>query len=70
MGTTIGAYAGNEAGGSYEGGINGKLGCVVIGVGVLSSSDREKLEGWAAYKYGLQSNLPGGHPYKTSPSLV
>lgn len=67
IGTTIGAYAGNEAGSSYEGGINGKLGCVVIGAGVLSSSDREKLEGWAAHKYGLQSNLPVDHPYKNTP---
>lgn len=25
----------------------------------------DKLFGWAAHKYGLTANLPGGHPYKT-----
>ena len=30
-----------------------------------SDSDIEKLFGWAAHKYGLTTNLPGGHPYKT-----
>lgn len=68
--TVIGAYAGSESGSDYNSGINGKLGCVVIGAGVLSSSDREKLEGWAAHKYGLQSSLPSGHPYKNTPPLL
>lgn len=27
----------------------------------------EKCEGYLAYKYGLQSQLPGSHPYKTQP---
>lgn len=30
-----------------------------------SSSDIDKLFGWAAHKYGLTASLPGGHPYKT-----
>lgn len=33
----------------------------------LSDSDREKLEGYLAHKWGLAGNLPGGHPYKASP---
>ena len=33
----------------------------------LSTSDRQKLEGYLAYKWGLQSVLPGGHPYKSTP---
>lgn len=32
---------------------------------VLSSTERQKLEGWAAHKYGLTGNLPNDHPYKT-----
>lgn len=32
----------------------------------LSSTDRQKTEGYLAWKWGLQSNLPSGHPYKSS----
>jgi hypothetical protein len=31
-----------------------------------SSSDREKLEGYLAWKWGLEGDLPGGHPYKSA----
>jgi hypothetical protein len=31
-----------------------------------TTAEREKIEGWAAHKYGLTANLPGGHTYKTS----
>lgn len=31
----------------------------------LSTADRQKLEGYLAHKWGLQSSLPGNHPYKT-----
>jgi hypothetical protein len=30
----------------------------------LADSDREKVEGYLAWKYNLTSNLPIGHPYK------
>jgi hypothetical protein len=33
----------------------------------VSTPDREKLEGYLAHKWGLEGNLPIGHPYKTSP---
>ena len=33
---------------------------------VVSSGDREKLEGYLAHKWGLESNLPSTHPYKNS----
>jgi hypothetical protein len=33
----------------------------------VSSVTREKVEGYLAWKWGLMSNLPGGHPYKTYP---
>lgn len=44
---------------------NAKIGCCIMGRGVLSAEDRQKLEGWAAHKYGLTDNLPIDHPYKT-----
>jgi hypothetical protein len=31
-----------------------------------STDDREKLEGYLAHKWGLTSNLPSTHPYKSS----
>lgn len=33
----------------------------------LTTSDREKVEGYLAWKYGVQANLPVSHPYKSSP---
>jgi hypothetical protein len=32
----------------------------------LSTDDRQKVEGYLAWKWGLQGNLPSGHPYKGS----
>ena len=32
---------------------------------VLSSSQRQQVEGYLMHKWGLQSNLPAGHPFKT-----
>ena len=32
----------------------------------LSLSDRQQVEGYLAWKWGLQANLPGNHPYKTA----
>jgi len=36
----------------------------------LSTDDRQKLEGYLAWKWGLQGNLPIGHPYKNFPPKV
>ena len=32
----------------------------------LDTTNRQKLEGYLAWKWGLASNLPGDHPYKNS----
>jgi hypothetical protein len=32
----------------------------------LSTTDRQIFEGYLAWKWGLQANLPGGHPYKNA----
>lgn len=37
------------------------------GNGLPSSDERDKLAGWAAWRYGLEGNLPVGHPYKSAP---
>jgi hypothetical protein len=42
----------------------------IIVSGTLSTGDRQKLEGYLAWKWGLQANLPADHPYKTTPPTV
>jgi hypothetical protein len=51
--------------GSY---LNGDIGEVVVlrSLSVFSELQRQKLEGSMAWRWGLQSNLPGGHPYKSA----
>ena len=40
--------------------------CHIVGIGSTPTlSEIQKLEGWAAHKYGLIDNLPVDHPYKT-----
>ena len=74
--TTSGTVTSNTAstvalslGASAAGGVPADidLAAIVLGTGVLSVSDAEKLEGWAAHEYGLTANLPVDHPYKTTP---
>jgi hypothetical protein len=43
---------------------------VVIVPSVLSDEDRQKLEGYLAHKWGMQANLPSGHPYKDAAPLT
>jgi len=33
---------------------------------VLNTTQRQKIEGYLAWKWGLQSTLPAGHPFKTA----
>lgn len=46
--------------------LGGYIAEVVICNAKLADSDREKLEGYLAHKWGLESNLPNTHPYKNS----
>ena len=38
--------------------------------GVLSTADRQRLEGWCAWRYNLVANLPAAHPYKSAAPTV
>jgi hypothetical protein len=40
---------------------------IIITPSTISSADRERVEGYLAHKWGLTADLPGGHPYKTTP---
>jgi hypothetical protein len=45
---------------------DGKVAEIIVYSTEVGTTDRQKLEGWLACKYNLQSILPGGHPYKVS----
>jgi hypothetical protein len=50
---------------------NGSLNEIIIHTGSLSRSQCETIEGYLAWKWGLQASLPGTHPYKTAaPTLT
>ncbi len=45
---------------------NGNFGEAIICNADLSTSDRQKIEGYLAHKWSLLGNLPADHPYKLS----
>lgn len=49
-----------------SGGYQGALCEVLFYKGVLSTTDRQIVEGYLAWKWGIQANLPAGHPYKSA----
>jgi hypothetical protein len=38
---------------------------IVLVSSVITITNRQKLEGYLAHKWGLTANLPSDHPYKT-----
>ncbi len=44
----------------------GEFNEIIAVAGVLTTDDRQKLEGYLAHKWGLAATLPVGHPYKLS----
>lgn len=68
------ASATYDYGESWDGGagvLNGSVEQLMQFDYVLSADDRQKLEGWAAWKYGLEADLLGGHPYAgAAPTLA
>ena len=47
--------------------LNGDIAEILVYDTALSDDERQKVEGYIAWKWGLVSGLPGGHPYKTFP---
>ena len=62
-GGVLGAWSNNTF---YQ----GYIAELAITTGVLSVDNRQKLEGYLAWKWGLQGNLPEGHPYKSFPPTI
>lgn len=44
----------------------GEIAEIVVLPFVASTTDRQKMEGYLAHKWGLAGNLPAGHPYKST----
>ena len=49
---------------------NGRIAEIVVASSLLSTGNRQKLEGYLAWKWGLEANLPAGHPFKNTPPTV
>ena len=54
----------------YAHATDGMIGEVVIVDGELSTEDRQKMEGYLAWKWGQVSKLPAAHPYKNAAPTV
>jgi methionine-rich copper-binding protein CopC len=63
----LGAY-GNSSGNGPQGSsyLSGVIAEVVVVQAAMSDSDRWKLEGYLAWKWGMVANLPADHPYKSA----
>lgn len=64
---TIPTYVGARQGSGGVGinqAITGDIGEIIASLAAWTTSDREKVEGYLAWKWGLTNRLPVGHPYK------
>ena len=66
MGTATGLTLSEGGGQSWE----GPIGEIVIVNSGVSSTVRQQMEGYLAWKWGLEGNLPNDHPYKNSPPTI
>jgi hypothetical protein len=44
--------------------------CEIVAVTALTTTNRQLLEGYLAWKWGLEADLPGGHPYLAAAPTV
>lgn len=51
------------------GAFKGYIGEIITYPSGLSDRDRQKVEGYLAWKWGIQNNLPTNQPYKTAPPI-
>jgi hypothetical protein len=64
---SIGQFSADRSNSTGSRSLIGKT-CEIIACStVLSTTDRQKLEGYLAHKWGFAGNLPSGHPYKSIP---
>jgi hypothetical protein len=63
-GLVIGARMG---GGTIQNFLNGVIGEVILFNRPLPTNQRQQVEGYLAWKWGLEANLPSTHPFKLFP---
>lgn len=51
---------------TYGAFLDGKIGEIIFFDAALSATNRQRVEGYLAHKWGLSGNLPNDHPYKNS----
>jgi hypothetical protein len=56
----------NDQGSVHNSKYRGRMGEFVITDNMMGDSDRQKLEGYLAHKWGHTASLPADHPYKSS----
>jgi len=66
-GVVLGARSSPAIGSPY---LNGEIAGIVYCSTKLIDSDRQKIEGYLAWHWGLQANLPAEHPYKDSAPTI
>jgi hypothetical protein len=54
----------------YGSDFEGNIAEIIVIANYQSTSDRQKIEGYLAWKWGLEGDLPVGHPYKNSAPCV
>lgn len=63
VGKSFESLGATPGGGSY---FNGQIGEVVLMDTLATTDERQKIEGYLAWKWGLEDGLPIGHPYKSA----
>lgn len=60
-------FLGKATAGSY---FSGEIAEVILIKGAVSTGERQKIEGYLAHRYGVQSRLPRTHPYRYNAPTV
>ena len=66
---TMNASDGIRIGGNFDASqdwLHGNIAEIIVIDSIVSQPDREKIEGYLAWKWGLEANLPADHPYKAA----
>jgi hypothetical protein len=66
-GFTVGSQRGGAVGNYYT---NMSVGEILVFYTNISTADRQRIEGYLAWKWGLQANLPSEHPFKTRAPIL
>lgn len=61
------SWVGGNIGGNNLGLYNGSMREILFYNKALSLGDQQRVEGYLAWKWGLQANLPNSNPYKNAP---